>query len=312
MSSSTPDTPVTRNLLRTLRENILSDMRLLQIFERFTALPKLLSQTSSAWPEYATFSRKTNPPESLSSYFRDSFNSLTTTPERFVATAEDYLKRDLLIHHAIHAALARNSEDLLLQFLVVVAVIHNLGHTIRNSVWAYPSRTTTMEEYPFFCETPTEGVTRAESGFDAEIAVFGGVLGVVFENERPSDATFPFFELDYNRIAYFCLTTPNHVTYKIDAPTIRSRMLSSHWLHAFDLSGLEIIETPPFFQDRFCALLNSTHIARSDAEVQSKYGQTSRSIRLERVVPLPDDYFARIRKTRCGIIRSGGPGRRPQ
>ncbi|KAJ7187749.1 hypothetical protein C8R46DRAFT_1052447 [Mycena filopes] len=168
-----------------------------------------------------------------------------------------------------------------------------------------------MEEYPFFCESPAMSSTYVDTGFEAEIAIFGGILGVVFEDERSSDATFPFFQLDYTRIAYFCLTTPTNVTYKIDAKTIRSRMRSPEWLDTFDVSSMDIIEKPPFFQHRLCALLNSTHIPRPDDKVLARHGQTSTSIlndEIARAGPFPAYFNPRLRRSRVCIIRSGGPG----
>ncbi|KAJ7680800.1 hypothetical protein DFH06DRAFT_1315540 [Mycena polygramma] len=81
-----------------------------------------------------------------------------------------------------------------------------------------------METYPFYGEECTSGNIYVESGFAAEIALFGGVIGVVIRDEKPSK--FEFFDLDYTRIAYFCITPPSGVTYKIDKEIIAILVLA--------------------------------------------------------------------------------------
>ncbi|KAJ7761094.1 hypothetical protein B0H16DRAFT_1884515 [Mycena metata] len=304
MSNRQPsiDTQAMRDLLHALQGNILRDPRTLHTFQRFTGLPQMISKTPWASSEEAIFN-PVLPPISVWAYFRDTFPDLKISPERYVATSSDYTTdRDIVVHHAITAALARNGEDPLLRFLVVAVVIHQIGHTLRDSFWSFSSWPTPMEQYPFYSETCTPGSIYAESGFEAEISIFGGIIGVVFQDEQQQfdwDGTFPFFDLDYTRIACFCLTTPNQVTYKLDDITIRSRMLSSSWLDAFDPSKLEIIETPPFFQHRLCAVLNSTHLARPDADTLAPLGQDRESVKRDEYQRTGPPLMFSGRRDRC-------------
>ncbi|KAJ6507147.1 hypothetical protein C8R47DRAFT_1315481 [Mycena vitilis] len=297
-----------RDLLQILRANILHDTRVLCTFESFAGPPQSISRTSGDWPEEVR-KREDSIPDSIRAYFQTSFPTLNVFPPRYVATTnDDTVGVDLPFHPAIDVALAENSEDPLLQFLVVVAAIHNLGHTVRKFFWPFVGQATSMEAYPFYCEKECPpGNIYAESGFAAEIALFGGVIGVVFQDEKPLE--FDFFDLDYTRIAYFCITPPSGVTYKIDKEVIRTRMLSSSWLDTFVdepnlVSTLPAIETPLFFQHRLCAVLNSTHLARPDADVLAltPNAESKRSLgqaRVHRLLgQLPETYFEG-RRRRC-------------
>ncbi|KAJ7665731.1 hypothetical protein B0H17DRAFT_1210851 [Mycena rosella] len=140
-----------------------------------------------------------NPPsEEVSAYFQDFAPSLC--PKDYVATLDDIFSANL-VHHNINAALAKNTKEPLVQFLVVVAMIHDIGHHIRRHFWLFDSRAKAIEEFPYFWEECTPGSWFSETGFDVEIALFGGIIGVVFEDENPSD--LPFFEVNYARIQLF-------------------------------------------------------------------------------------------------------------
>jgi hypothetical protein len=91
----------------------------------------MISRTEWACSEAAILRKLADvQPDSVSTYqSSSSFPTLNISPERYVATQDDDInERDFLIHHAINAAaFAQNSEDQLLQFLVVVVAIHTLG-----------------------------------------------------------------------------------------------------------------------------------------------------------------------------------------
>lgn len=212
---SSPTTQKMQDLLQRLKNSILADARVLATFEHFAAVPDRISKTTWALPESVVTRTPLHPPASVSAYFEDHFPSSNVSPERYVATSDDDINpaSGLLIHHAIHTAFSERSTDLLLQFLVVVIMVHDIGHTLRGSFWGFPTEVEAREEFPYYRETSTSGWFYRETGLDVEIALFGGILGAVFEDEP--DDVFPFFELDFNRIAHFCLTSPGQLTYKI-------------------------------------------------------------------------------------------------
>ncbi|KAJ7143419.1 hypothetical protein C8R43DRAFT_574760 [Mycena crocata] len=294
------------DLLLELQEIILRDR-----LDAFSPLKTYPTYLSSSWSDSTLFTTLpfADDPHSVLTYFRDSFPSFSISPQGYVATSSDAIAdgeyetpTNPLIHHAINTAFERNNDDLLLKFLLVVAMVHDLGHAVRHHSIAFFSKARTKDEFPFYCEQILPGILREETGFELEVALFGGIVGVIFQDEQELelDGTFPFFELDYTRIAYFCLTVPTNVTYKIDAETIRSRMVSSQWLDIFDLSELEIMETPSFLRHRLCAVLNSTHLPRPDADDLAPRGQSRESLRkAERQgVVLPADLFNRVRYIR--------------
>ncbi|KAJ6469051.1 hypothetical protein C8R47DRAFT_1151049 [Mycena vitilis] len=304
----------TRELLRQLQGNVLQGVHhahVLQALERFREHPKIF-YPPMAMP--VPICEAKAPPESVAAYLESSFPSLTITPPRYVATQRDFLGDGMRIHHAINVALIDNSLDPLVQFLVVVAAAHNLGHSLRKAFWSYPSKDIAMEAYPYYHQECLPGTVAEEDGFAAEIALFGGIVGVVFEVEQDpelSDA-FPFHNLDYNRIAYFCITPPPReksteipTTYKIDKDMIAARMNSSNWFDMFDLKSLVKIDTPSSFQHRLCAVLNSTHLVRPDAEIHASHGETEQKIfqtQSDKAELSPTQQFTRLNRLRCGPL----------
>jgi hypothetical protein len=68
-----------------------------------------ISRTEWACSEAAIFRKLADvQPDSVSTYFQSSFPTLNISPERYVrvATPDDIIERDFLIHHAINTATA--------------------------------------------------------------------------------------------------------------------------------------------------------------------------------------------------------------
>ncbi|KAJ7502394.1 hypothetical protein B0H11DRAFT_2223308 [Mycena galericulata] len=275
------------DLLQEMKKNFIRD----SVQMKLEHLTKEKPQTSPVlpWAPELIFPRK-NAPGSIYDYFKDHFPSLNVSPENYVATSDDDIyPLDLCIHHAIYAAFLKNKTDPLLKFLVVVIIVHDIGHALRGTFWTFTSEAEATEEFPYYREKTLDGVC-PEIGFAVEIALFGGILGLKFKDEV--EGMFPFFELDYSRIEYFFLTVVDvqvkdqgpvkvPITYKLGKEMIQSRMLSSRWLDKFEISDKDKVQTPDFLQHRLCAVLNSRHLARPDANALAKNtnAKTHRSIK---------------------------------
>ncbi|KAJ7631886.1 hypothetical protein DFH06DRAFT_695156 [Mycena polygramma] len=323
MSESLPGTKATRKLLQDLQANLIGDARALQALERFPASEPKAIQVPTAIgsaPEYSYLPttmayspfRKLAQAQSNSvkTYLTSSFPSLDISPKGYVATRRDPVDGRMVIHYAIDDALLDPSDDPLVRFLVVVVAIHNLGHSLRKAFWAYPGEASAMDAYPYYHEDCAYGIYE-ENGFAAEIALFGGIMGVVFKDEqdpRLDKGTFPFHKLNFRGIAYFCITPPPREkstetppTYKIDNDMIAARMNSSNWFDIFDHNKLVTINTPSFFRHRLCAVLNSTHLVRPDAAIHASDGQTIRTV-FDNAGPIPKY----TRRRRCVPRRARG------
>jgi hypothetical protein len=72
------------------------------------------------------------------------------------------------------------------------------------------------EGYPYASElNGNEGFLELpEAGYMAEKAFFGGIVGVVFQNEIEEER-LPFFEIRYDKILYFFLQCANGIVYHL-------------------------------------------------------------------------------------------------
>ncbi|KAJ6555164.1 hypothetical protein DFH09DRAFT_1493303 [Mycena vulgaris] len=223
---------------------------------------------------------------SIPDYIRISFPSLKITPERYIATSKDpatgnYDFTAITVHYSINSAFTSASDpDDLFDFLGFAIIIHGLGHAFR-ALGA-------SEMIPGYAHPPTHhghffserrvfsALAFPEAGFAAEIGIFGGIIGAAFDDEV-NGALPPFLDLDYCKIKFLCLSRqegPEFVTYRINPKSIRERL---HALLCPPLSGPTLIQpfgptdlfeiSPPLSDvvDRSAALLNSTHLPRSDA-----------------------------------------------
>ncbi|KAJ6555179.1 hypothetical protein DFH09DRAFT_1280539, partial [Mycena vulgaris] len=189
---------------------------------------------------------------SIPDYIRISFPSLKITPERYIATSHDpatgnYDFTAITVHYSINSAFTSASDpDDLLDFLGFAIIIHGLGHAFRAlgasemiPGYAHPP----MHHGHFFSERRVfSALAFPEAGFAAEIGIFGGVIGAVFDDEV-NGALPPFLDLDYRKIKFLCLSRqegPEFITYRINPSSIRERLhacsvLPSLALRSYDL-----------------------------------------------------------------------------
>jgi len=129
----------------------------------------------------------------------------------------------------------------------------------------------------------------------AEQAFFGGIVGVVFQDEIEGERP-PFFEIRYDRILYFFLLCADGTAYRLDFDVVASK-LEHALLTPFDTTTLPNIPVPSCPNERTCAWLNSTHLPRRSGWLEhadESHGiqaplspPTLRAAQMERDVCLP-------------------------
>jgi hypothetical protein len=129
----------------------------------------------------------------------------------------------ITIHGRIAEALAMEAVQdrsdksrCMLRFLVIVNIIHDLAHIIRSVFHENHFWTVNIYDYPYTIEIGTDQLvsTFPEAGLTAEQEFFGGVIGVIFEDEKDGDRP-PFFEIQYDRISHFFLQCEDGTTYRL-------------------------------------------------------------------------------------------------
>ena len=205
----------------------------------------------------------------------------------------------ILIHGRIAEAVARNAISVqpesnkfrsryFIHFLVVVNIIHDFAHIVRSFFHGIHLDIFESENYPYIVELGNSmaGLQFPEAGFQAEQAIFGGTVGVVFEDEVDHDGERPaFFEIEYHKIAYLFLQCADGRAYRlgevflcfsvsvgplisyhavhVDSDDVAAKMESgSDLLTPFDTTTLPTIPMPKLPKERTCAWLNSTHLPR--------------------------------------------------
>ncbi|KIM89185.1 hypothetical protein PILCRDRAFT_2458 [Piloderma croceum F 1598] len=140
-------------------------------------------------------------------------------PHELVGKYHDYFS--ITIHDRIAEALAmeavQDQSDKLrdmLHFLVIVNIIHELAHIVCLVLHETHFQTVNIYDYPYTIGIGTDQLilTFPEAGFTAEQEVFGGVIGVIFEDEKDGDQP-PFFKIQYDRISHFFLQCEDGMTY---------------------------------------------------------------------------------------------------
>jgi hypothetical protein len=139
-------------------------------------------------------------------------------------TVGKYIDRfSIVIHGRIAEALAMEAvQDRseksrnMLRFLIIVNIIHELAHILRSVFHESHLWTVNFYRYPYSFELGLDqpGSTIPEAGLMAEQVVFGGIVGVVFEDEIGGERP-PFFEIGYDRISYFFLQCGDGRAYRL-------------------------------------------------------------------------------------------------
>jgi len=165
------------------------------------------------------------------------------------------------IHGRLAIALSQDQSPRnisLLRFIVVVIILHQLAHAVASR---FQKATRSMEHsvFPYYLSCRAPPVMRfPEHGFSVEEDLFGGMVGVVFENEL--DGLPPmFFRSDFTKIAHLFLHCRDGLTYRLDSTDLEEKMKVGR-LTPFDVSVLRVIPTPKFIRDRTCAMFNGDHL----------------------------------------------------
>ena len=156
----------------------------------------------------------------LLAFFRDEFPQPSLSSPGLWAAAPKGPMRDLTtiaIHGRLAAALSQPQSPrnlCQLRFLVIVIILHQLGHAIATR---FQKGTISMEDnaFPFYVSCRAPPVMRfPEQGFLVEEALFGGIVGVVFEDELDSLLP-PFFQSDFTKISHLFLHCRDGRTYRL-------------------------------------------------------------------------------------------------
>jgi hypothetical protein len=155
-------------------------------------------------------------------------------------TVGKYIDRfSIVIHGRIAEALAAEAvQDRseksrnMLRFLIIVNIIHELAHILRSVFHESHLWTVNMYRYPYSFELGIgqPASTIPEAGLMAEQSVFGGIVGVVFEDEIGGERP-PFFEIGYDRISYFYLQCGDGRAYRLGEFCQYIRSAHENWTH---------------------------------------------------------------------------------
>ena len=109
----------------------------------------------------------------------------------------------------------KKSHDLL-HFLIVVCIVHEFAHVARSFLHETELVTIEIEDHPHAVELGNSlfALRFPEAGFQAEQALFGGTIGVVFEDEIDGERQ-AFFMIKYDRISHFFLQGADGKTYRL-------------------------------------------------------------------------------------------------
>ncbi|KAK7688483.1 hypothetical protein QCA50_008021 [Cerrena zonata] len=210
--------------------------------------------------------------EDLSKFIKTSFPAYDVSPQGSWCSYDFPLPRiepdfSLDIHGRLVSALnspqtVRNYSRL--QFLVIVVIIHRLGHLIAtNFNGDYDGQSKTIREFPFHgCrfkhEPGDKSKTVSEPGFLAEEALFGGIIGVVFKEERANGYPPRLLQADFTLISHLVLHCRDGSTYQIPPEEIEARVDKMD-LRPFDISRLQTTRARRI-AERTCAFFNGDHI----------------------------------------------------
>ena len=175
----------------------------------YSVTPKPLSLTAEASDvELST----------LLAFFRDEFPTPSVSSPGLWHGGPQCSMRDLTtmeIHGRLAAALSQPQKPhnlCQLQFIIIVIILHQLAHavTVRFHMGTLSIEVDTFP-YHISCRAPP--VERfPEQGFMVEEALFGGIVGVVFEDELDSSPPL-FFRSDFTKISHLFLHCRNEMTY---------------------------------------------------------------------------------------------------
>ncbi|CAL1698048.1 unnamed protein product [Somion occarium] len=140
-----------------------------------------------------------------------------------------------------------------LRFILVVIIIHSLGHVFA----AGNPMPLQKDTFPFYhCNYLLLDKDIAEPGFFAEEGIFGGIIGIVFKNEE-NGLPGPFLESDLTKIDYLFLYDRTGAAYRLDTRELANQ-LNSKRFGRFEHS--QRIQVPEGISERTCAAYNGDHL----------------------------------------------------
>ena len=156
----------------------------------------------------------------LLSFFRDEFPQPSVSSPGLWHASPKCSMRDLTtmaIHGRLAAALSQPQKPhnlCQLRFIVIVIILHQLAHAV---TVRFHMGTLSVEDdtFPYHISCRAPPVERfPEQGFTVEEALFGGIVGVVFEDELDSSPPL-FFRSDFTKISHLFLHCRNGMTYRL-------------------------------------------------------------------------------------------------
>jgi len=166
--------------------------------------------------------------EQLRSFINDLFpeprlSALNHIPP-YDGTVGKYFERfSIIIHGRIAEAVAKQSVQNqskksrhLLRFLLIVIIVHEFAHIARSFFHEIELMTIPVEDNPYAVELGNSlfPLRFQEAGFQAEQAYFGGIVGVVFEDEIDGERP-TFFTIEYDKISHFFLQGTDGKAYRL-------------------------------------------------------------------------------------------------
>jgi hypothetical protein len=165
--------------------------------------------------------------ERLNNFTRTSFpeprlSALMHVPPYYGTVGKEFERFSIIIHGRISEAIARETvikpskkpRDLL-HFLIIVIIVHEFAHIVRSFFHGRALITDEINDHPYAVEFDNLFELRfPEAGFEAEQALFGGTIGVVFEDEIDEERP-TFFAVNYNRISHLFLQCADGKAYRL-------------------------------------------------------------------------------------------------
>jgi hypothetical protein len=157
----------------------------------------------------------------LLSFFRDEFPQPTFSSLGLWQGAPKAPMLDpttMAIHGRLAMALSQPQSPrnvCLLRFIVVVIILHQLAHAISCRFPMTDMLCLEHNSFPYYFSGRFPPLVRfPEQGFSVEEGLFGGMVGVVFENEVDGSPPM-FFQSDFTRISHLFLHCRDGSTYRL-------------------------------------------------------------------------------------------------
>ncbi|CAL1698055.1 unnamed protein product [Somion occarium] len=165
---------------------------------------------------------------------------------------------------------ASNQDNPTLRFLIVVIILHGLGHTVGCRFFSILEADEHLEFPYWHSKTLITERSFPEYGFLVEEALFGGIIGIVFREEDSEDGEPPPpIHADFNAIDYLFMHCRDGLTYRLD-PTDMENKLAAGDFTPFDRRCLQAVTAPKWIPDRTCATLNGDHLPMDIDESEAK------------------------------------------